>query len=137
MRTCVSGAVLALAVISVPSSDAAEGGYSNYIPGTYGDFALAVEPESRLTIRNDVYYYNAEVDRSVRSGLIEAEADLTFVLNMTTLIYKPEIEILGAQYAVGALLPIVYADIDLSRVEQVRGRIPNLENERAFTLEQQ
>lgn len=32
---------------------AAEGGYSNYIPGTYGDFAAAVEPPTKLTIRND------------------------------------------------------------------------------------
>ncbi len=91
---------------------AAEGGYSNYVPGTYGDFAMAVEPEAQLTLRNDVYYYNADGDGSVRSGLIEAEAEVTFAMNMTTLLYKPEVKMFGAQYAFGILLPIVHVDID-------------------------
>ena len=51
---------------------AAEGGYSNYIPGTYGDFAMAVEPETKLTFRNDFYYYGADTERAIpgirRSG---------------------------------------------------------------------
>ena len=91
---------------------AAEGGYSNYIPGTYGDFAVAVEPPTKLTLRNDLYYYNAEDDRSIRAGQVEVDADLSFTVNLTTLLYKPEITILGAQYAFGALLPIMYADIE-------------------------
>jgi hypothetical protein len=45
---------------------AAEGDYSNYVPGTYGDFAAAVEPSSKFTIRNDIYYYQADIVRSVR-----------------------------------------------------------------------
>ncbi len=36
----------------------------------------------------------------------------------------------------GAEPGIVYADLDLSRVAKVRSRIPNLKNERPFTLEQ-
>ncbi len=96
----------------VRDARAAEGGYSNYVPGTYGDFAMAVAPEARLTLRNDVYYYNADGDGSVRSGLIEAEAEVTFVLNMTTLLYKPEVKVFGTQYAFGILVPIVDVDID-------------------------
>ena len=37
----------------------------------------------------------------------------------------------------GAEPGIVYASLDLARVEKVRGRIPALKNERPFTLEQQ
>jgi predicted amidohydrolase len=37
----------------------------------------------------------------------------------------------------GAEPGIVYADIDLERVADARSRIPSLQNERAFTLEQQ
>jgi hypothetical protein len=94
------------------SVHAAEGGYSNYIPGTYGDFAAAVEPPSKFTIRNDIYYYQADVDRSVRSGLLEVDADLEFIMDFLTLLYKPDVEILGARYAFGAFIPFVYADIE-------------------------
>ena len=44
---------------------AIEGGYSNYIPGFYGDIALAVEPADGLSLRNDVYFYSADGDGSV------------------------------------------------------------------------
>jgi hypothetical protein len=72
---------VSLLSIRAVSAQAAEGGYSNYIPGTYGDFAAAVEPPSKLTIRNDIYYYQADGGRSIRSGLLEADADLEFVMN--------------------------------------------------------
>lgn len=116
MRTTVFGVGLALGagLLVAADANAAEGGYSNYIPGTYGDFAMAVEPEARLTLRNDVYAYSADGDGSVRSGVIEAEADANFLANFTTLLYKPEVELLGASYAFGVFVPIIYADLDVS-----------------------
>jgi hypothetical protein len=102
-------------VFSIGSSSgrAAEGGYSNYIPGTYGDFAAATEPPTKFTIRNDFYYYGADGDASVRSGAVEADAEFTVFMNLVTLLYKPEVEIVGAHYAFGALVPaVVYVDID-------------------------
>ena len=70
-----------LAAVSFGSNGhAVEGGYSNYIPGSYGDFAMAVGPEARLTLRNDFYFYSADVDRSVRSGRVEAGAGVEFGL---------------------------------------------------------
>jgi hypothetical protein len=104
--------VAILALFASRYGMAAEGGYSNYIPGTYGDFAMAVAPEARWTIRNDIYYYTADDDRSVRSGRIEADADLEFTLNMTTILHKPGVELLGAQFAFGAFVPVVHADIE-------------------------
>lgn len=101
--------VLALAV---PVAEAAEGGYSNYIPGSYGDFGLALEPAGRLTLRNDIYYYNADSGRSVRSGLAEVGAEVEFFMNFTTLLYKPDVQLLGGQYAFGVFIPLVSLDID-------------------------
>ncbi len=100
--------------IGITSTQAAEGGYSNYIPGTYGDFAAAVEPPSKFTIRNDIYYYNADVEKTVHSGLIEVDANLELNMNLLTLLYKPGVEVFGAQYGVGALVPIVRMDIEAS-----------------------
>jgi hypothetical protein len=104
--------IFLIVVFTATISHAAEGGYSNYIPGTYGDFAAAVEPPTKFTVRNDIYYYQADGARSVRSGLIEADADLEFIMDFLTLLYKPEVEILGAHYALGVFIPFVHADID-------------------------
>ena len=104
--------VVGILLFVTPSAHAAEGGYSNYIPGTYGDFAAAVEPPTKFTVRNDLYYYQADGARSVRSGLIEADADLEFIMDFLTLIYKPDVDILNAHYAFGVFIPIVHADIE-------------------------
>ncbi|MBV1928310.1 MAG: transporter [Gammaproteobacteria bacterium] len=99
-------------VIDITSAQAAEGGYSNYIPGTYGDFAAAVEPPTKLTIRNDVYHYQAEANKSVRAGLIEADVDLELNIDLLTILYKPDVKVLSANYGFGALVPMVHTDID-------------------------
>jgi hypothetical protein len=103
---------LIIVVLAYNYTMAAEGGYSNYVPGTYGDFAAAVEPPTKFTLRNDIYYYQADIDRSVRTGLLEADADLEFIMDFLTLLYKPDVEILGARYALGAFIPFVRADIE-------------------------
>jgi hypothetical protein len=105
------GLIVALLAIGAEPASAAEGGYSNYIPGTYGDFAVALAPETKFTFRDDVYYYEADGGRSVRAGSVDVEADLEFLMNLTTFLYQPGVELFGAKYAFGALVPIVHADI--------------------------
>jgi len=92
---------------------AAEGGYSNYIPGSYGDFGMALAPGETWTLRNDIYFYDASTDRSVRSGNIEIGVDLEFLMNFTTLLYKPDIELFSAQFATGVFVPIVDLDLEV------------------------
>ncbi len=103
-------------VIALVETDAnaAEGGYSNYLAGTYGDFGMALAPPETWTLRNDVYYYDASTNLSVRSGILEVGVDLTFLMNLTTLLYKPDIELFGAQFAAGVFMPIVDLDLDAS-----------------------
>ena len=91
---------------------AAEGGYSHYTPGTYGDFAAAVAPPDGLTLRNDFYYYGADGGASRRSGLLQANADIEFKMDFLTLLHKPGVEVLGAQYAYGIFVPVAHIDID-------------------------
>jgi hypothetical protein len=93
---------------------AAEGGYSNYIPGTYGDFGMALAPSEKWTLRNDIYFYDASTSRSVRSGNLEVGTELDFLMNFTTLVYKPEFELFGAQFAAGVFIPLVDLDLDTS-----------------------
>ena len=90
---------------------ASEGGYSNYIPGFYGDIALAVEPEQGLAMRNDFYFYSGDSSRSVRSGLVELEVDIDFAFDYFSLLYKTDKKIFGAGYAYGATLVVGKVDI--------------------------
>jgi hypothetical protein len=104
-----------VAAVIVPNiAMGAEGGYSNYIPGTYGDFGMALAPSEPWTLRNDIYFYDASTERSVRSGQIEVGVDLQFLMNFTTLLYAPGIEVFGAQFATGVFVPLVDLDLDAS-----------------------
>ena len=109
--------LLATALFYNAQASAAEGGYSNYIPGTYGDFGMALAPTGTWTLRNDIYYYGADDDKSVRSGKIEVDAELEFLMNFTTVLYKPELTLFGGQYATGVFVPIlVNAEIEATIV---------------------
>ena len=57
--TALTGLLLYFSLV-LTQAYAAEGGYSNYVPGFYDDIALAVEPVDGLLLRNDVYFYSAE-----------------------------------------------------------------------------
>lgn len=101
---------------------AAEGGYSNYIPGTYGDFAVAVPPDPGLIWRNDVYYYGADGGRAVLQGQAWVEVDVSIAMNLATLLYTTDLEILGGRYALGTLVPILRTDIE-ARASAASGSI--------------
>ena len=75
LTTCFF-ALAVLLCLGVSAVEAAEGGYSNYIPGTYGDFGAAMEPPTTWTFKNDYYHYQADGGRSVRSGQLTLDTDL-------------------------------------------------------------
>ncbi len=91
---------------------AAEGGYSNYIPGFYGDFALGVAPGEGLSMRNDVYFYRADEDFVVKSGKIVADLDLDLTFNYLTLVQNPGVELFGADYIFGATFVVGKVDLE-------------------------
>ena len=95
-----------------PSALSAEGGYSNYLPGTYGDFAVAVAPEPGLFVRNDLYHYKADQSRAVLQGRARVNLDVSFTMDLITAFYATDIDIFGGKYAWGALVPIVRTDIE-------------------------
>lgn len=92
--------------------NAAEGGLSNYIPGFYGDLALATEPPDGFSYRNDLYYFSGDIGESFRQGGIKANADVTLLYNYFSFLYKPEFELFGTPLAFAVTPAIAYADID-------------------------
>lgn len=55
---------LLLSVLLLPSVYAVEGGYSNYTPGLYNDFEVALPPKQGFSLRHDIYFYQAQGSRS-------------------------------------------------------------------------
>ena len=104
--------LLIIATMHINQVTAAEGGYSNYVPGTYGDFGMAMAPVETWTLRNDVYYYTADIDKSFSSGKLQLDTSLDFLMNFTTVLYKPDLDIFGAQYAGGIFVPLVQLDTE-------------------------
>ncbi|MGI9263344.1 MAG: SphA family protein [Gammaproteobacteria bacterium] len=104
--------IVAAMLLGASTVAAGEGGYSNYVPGFYGDLALAVEPPDGVSIRNDFYAYSADGSRSVRSGQLEASAEIDLRYDYVTILYKPGVEVLGGQVAFGITPSIGYMDID-------------------------
>ncbi len=121
IRACVIRFSLVLFVLSFllglspgqPAS-ALEGAYSNYQPGGYGDFFVAYTPEPGFYVRNDVYYYTADAERSVLQGAVKLEVSLDVVIENPTLFYVTDKTFLGARYGLGAVIPITYVDIRLA-----------------------
>jgi hypothetical protein len=100
-------AVTVFLCLGVSVVEAAEGGYSNYVPGTYGDFGAAMEPPTKWTVKNDYYHYQADGGSSVRSGQLTLDTDLEMNIHFLTMLYKTDQEFLGGRYALGAFIPTV------------------------------
>lgn len=97
---------------SPPVTYAAEGGYSNYVPGTYGDFGVALTPDPGLLLRNDIYYYSADESTAVLQGKVRFNLDATFKMNLLTGFYTTELKPLGGTYSFGLLVPVVQTDLE-------------------------
>ena len=85
---------------------------SNYIPGFYGDLALAVAPPEGLSMRNDLYFYSGDARGTVRSTQLELDVEVTLLFDYLTFLYNPGVELFGGSLAFGATAVLGSADID-------------------------
>ena len=107
--------IIFLLMIVLPNSIyAAEGGISNYIPAFYGDLGLATEPPDGFSFRNDIFYFSGDIGKSLRSGKVDAKADVTLVYDYLSFLYKPEFKIFGTSVAFAIIPAIGHADIEAS-----------------------
>jgi len=117
-RRLISVLAATLAFSLTQTAGAAEGASSNYFPGTYGDYAIAAAPTPGWTYVNYSLFYNAEVDRTVLQGRVNADVDIFAYTNMSVGLYAAEKPVLGGQFAVGAFLPLVDVDFEAGLVGQ-------------------
>ena len=107
---------------------AAEGGLSNYVPAFYGDLALAVEPPDGFSFRNDLFYYNGDATRSLRSGEIRIDADVTLLYEYASFVYKPPgFELFGAPVAFG--VTGVLGNVDIEAGLDIGGQVARVDDD--------
>ncbi len=106
-------AVLIMLLATTPSTHAAEGGYTNYVPGLYGDFGVAVMPEPGFYFRTDLYYYTADggKGRFVQGENIRTDLEMDMAMVMATGLMVFDKEIFGGRYAAGIFQPVNYGEI--------------------------
>ncbi|NHZ72941.1 MAG: hypothetical protein GWP16_00515 [Nitrospirae bacterium] len=90
---------------------AAEGASSNYFPGSYGTVAVATPPTVGWTYLNYSLFFAADTERAVLQGRLNVDLDTAAYFNMSSGIYTFEQPVLGGRFAMGATLPLGYADL--------------------------
>jgi hypothetical protein len=110
---CASALLAAIvSLISTITVHAGEGGASNYFPGTYGDYAVAVAPQPGWIYANYSLFYSADVNKAVLQGRVNAGLDTFAYVNMSAGLYTFDAEVLGGRFAVAGFLPLGYADLE-------------------------
>ena len=104
-------ALLALLFTASAPSRAGEGASSNYFPGTFGDFAVAAAPEPGWIYANYNLFYSAEVDRTLLQGQVNTDLETSAYFNMSMGLYTFDKAVLGGRFALGAFVPLGYADL--------------------------
>lgn len=106
LRRLVLAAAMGLA--GSTSCNAAEGGLSNYLPGYYGDFAVAVAPAPGLYVYGTVYGYSG----SPEGPKLNENVDLDAMLYLTGFQYVTDRKLLNARLAFGSYTVFINADLD-------------------------
>ncbi len=86
----------------------AEGGLSNYLPGYYGDFAVAVAPAPGLYVYGTVYGYSG----SPEGPKLNENVDLDATLYLTGFQYVTDRKLFDARVAFGSYTVFINGDLD-------------------------
>jgi hypothetical protein len=100
-------ACLLLGFASPRPAAAGEGGSSHYMPGTQGDFAMALIGPAGFYLRDDVMYFKGDINQVAIAGNLYASAHQDVWVDMVKAIYLAPGGILGGRLGVVATVPIV------------------------------
>jgi len=103
----LAAASLLLALANPRAVVAGEGGGSHYMPGTMGDFAMALIGPPGFYLRNDLLYFQGDIDAVTLGDRIYSSASQDVWVNTLKLIYLAGSGILGGRLGGALTIPIV------------------------------
>jgi hypothetical protein len=95
---------LMLSSFSMAPAYAAEGGWSSYTPGTYGDFSFNYAKPG-LYFRENVVNFRGELENLPVIPSVNARVKQTTWFNLLAVTYVSEMKILGANYFITSNIP--------------------------------
>lgn len=111
---------------------AAEGAWSAYVPGSYGDFKVAQITNAGLYLRNDFIFYDGDIQKAVLQGKLNNDLELDAFINMFNMQYYSEYMILGAHFGVGFKVPYYSADFNARVAFDGNNFVPVQEDKSGF-----
>ena len=115
-------AVLLLGFASPGPADAGEGGGSHYLPGSGGDFAMALVGPGGFYLRNDVTYFEGNIKSVTLGDRIYSSASQDVWVNTVKGVYLADGGIFGARFGAVVSVPIALdAQISGEAVAPVQG----------------
>jgi hypothetical protein len=114
--------ILLLAALMAAPALASESARSTYSAGSALDFGAGITPPvDGLFLREDIWYFDGDLDGSIFGGAVTAEANLTALVATTRLLWYPGWKLMNARY--GAYMSIALADSEVSST--ITTRLPN------------
>ena len=86
---------------------AGEGGASNYLQGTYGDFQSGIFGPPGLYYRDDLFFYDASIGARPLGGRVAIGVDQKVWGNLSKFSYLTNFKILGARVGTAIAIPVV------------------------------
>jgi hypothetical protein len=115
-RVATLSLLLATLHFTALSAHAAEGGYTNYFPGFYGDFGVAVAPDPGPYFMQYLFGYTADGGRTrfVQNGEIRTDVELDLALYAAVGLMVLDKKIAGGRYGFGGWVPVTYQDLSFT-----------------------
>jgi hypothetical protein len=103
-----------IVLASVSAARAEEGGAGHYAPGSFASFVDVLPAQPDLGLFNYFTYYNGSAGANHQfpiAGEIDLNVDASSYADSLGAFWVTPLKILGANYAPGAALPIVWTDV--------------------------
>ncbi len=97
-------------VLGQHSVQATEGGSSDYFPGTFATFGVALPPEPGFMAVNQLLYYNGKADKAVLNGRVNLDMSANAVYNYMGGFYTYKEPVLGGRLQIGAVAPVAWVN---------------------------
>ncbi|MBK0398553.1 transporter [Limibaculum sp. M0105] len=120
-RQAITAAIVIAGALTAEGARAAEGASSHYLPGTAGDFAIALSPAPGFQIADIAWFQSGSVGAAVLQGQVDLDLSADVFLNLAIGTYTWGLPVPGLTYTVGAVVPFGYASIDAT----LRGPLGN------------
>jgi len=121
MRFAAAITLVAAGMLATASRvDAAEAGFSHFLPGMAGDIAIAQSPQPGLQVANTVWIQSGNAGATVLQGLVGFDLDTTTVLDIVIGAYTFESAFTRGTYTIGAVVPFGHAALDATITFPVR-----------------